>query len=236
MAVAADVPRVGPLGDPNRLVIEGARTFPAADIRRELFNDLDVAAAACSDMPLEPFLNAIARQAAEGYRGCGFVDAQTRAWVEGGAVILAIEEGPRFLTGDIVVTGARAIDVGRLIEELSSPSEPEGRPVNPRLQRRATPKKGLHWEAGEPVLSGFVMEKHWHDRVSALVEHQGWLTPRFRLAVVPNRATGVARLTIDFESDGTLATIGEIEITQQPRHARRDTKLSRSAASGRVVR
>lgn len=222
VAAADDGPRVGPLGKPERLVIEGALSFAAADIRRELFDDLDVAAVACPDMPLEPFLNAIARRAAEGYRGCGYADAQTRTSVEDGAVVLAIEEGPRSVAGEIVVTGARAIDVGRLVEELSSPSEPDGRPVNPRLRTRAPPGKGLRWEAGEPVLSGLVMEKHWHNRVAALVEHQGWLTPRFRLAIVPDRATGVARLTIDFQSDGTLAQIGEIEITGNSRDTREE--------------
>jgi hypothetical protein len=216
---AADGQRVGALGDPARLSVEGAHSFSVSEIRRRLYDDLTVAAAACPDMQLAAFLDTLGRQAAEGYRCCGFPDIRAQARVERGGVVLEIDEGPRFLAGDVVVTGARAIDGGRLITELTA-SEPENPPVNPRLRIRSRPKKGLRWQAGEPARLGLVMQKHWHDRVADLVEHQGWLAPSFRLAVVPDRTSGLARLEINFESDGTPATIGEIEITGNVRNTR----------------
>lgn len=216
---AANGPRVGALGDPDRLRIVESHSFSAPEIRRRLYDDLTVAAAACPDMQLAALLDILGRQAVEGYHCCGFPDIRAQARVERGGVVLQIDEGPRFLAGEVVVTGARAIDAGRLIAELTA-SEPQDPPVNPRLRTLSRPKKGLRWQAGEPARLGLVMQKHWHDRIADLVEHQGWLAPSFRLAVVLDRTSGLARLEINFESDGTPAKIGEIEITGNVRNTR----------------
>lgn len=44
--VSAAEPTVGERGDPQRLTVEGATTFPANEIRRELFRDFAILLAA----------------------------------------------------------------------------------------------------------------------------------------------------------------------------------------------
>jgi hypothetical protein len=71
--------RVGNLGEPARLSIEGGLTFTEGDIRRALQSDLDYLVAAHPDASLSECLAAVEKRIRAGYRDCGFPDVAVQA-------------------------------------------------------------------------------------------------------------------------------------------------------------
>src|ERR1017187_1271755 len=71
--------RVGNLGAPARLSIEGGLTFTEGDIRRALQSDLDYLVAAHPEASLSECLAALEKRIRVGYRYCGFPDVAVQA-------------------------------------------------------------------------------------------------------------------------------------------------------------
>src|SRR5664279_2274048 len=102
--------RVGDLGDPARLSIEGAQTFTEGDIRRALGSDLDYLVAAHPEATLSECLTALEDRVRAGYRDCGFPDVvvQARFDLPARRIVAKVTEGPRFRCGALQVTGLKS--------------------------------------------------------------------------------------------------------------------------------
>src|SRR5487761_1501143 len=100
-------PVVGDLGNPDRVVVQGATTFTAAEIVEVLFGDLDVANAAYPTAPLVDLMGLLAEKALAGYQTAGFAEATAETRIDDGLgkLALTIVEGPRYLASEVHVNG-----------------------------------------------------------------------------------------------------------------------------------
>lgn len=159
---ADDSPRVGRLGDPARFEIEGAKSFPADEIRQALFNELEVVASSDADAPLAALLKLLAEKATAGYQCAGYPDAIVVVAQVDGHLKATIDEGERFAMGAVEVVGNRALDSARLVAALTPPGD--GTP----------PKKRPLWRPGQPA-SFNVEAKDWlTSEIASLAGEQGY--------------------------------------------------------------
>ncbi len=119
-------PRVGDLYDLERIQFEGAKTFTPRALRDGLKMTRDFYEISHPLAPQEPYVEAIQRRLLLGYQHHGFPEAriEARADARGGRVVVAVEEGPRYVCGGIKVSGAREVPATVIIERLTSSPAP----------------------------------------------------------------------------------------------------------------
>ena len=105
-------PVVGELGGLSRAVFIGNQTFAADALRQGLRADLDCVIAIQPSAGLEECLRTLESRMRAGYQHAGFPDATVRAESDAAArrIVLRITEGPRFLCGQVRVTGLKTLD------------------------------------------------------------------------------------------------------------------------------
>lgn len=206
-AAGADVERVGPLGAADKLMIEGAKAFSSDEIREALFNELDVIAACDPDASLTDLTTVIAEKTAAGYRGDGFCDVATSVIAGDGRLVLTIEEGERFASGEITITGNRGVDA-----EIIKTALPQ--PENIGLKARA------RWRPTEPASFAPEIVTQLTIQAVAAVNDQGYYRARLKATVEPDRRTTRATLRIAIDDEGPLSTLGDVEISGNERNSR----------------
>ena len=217
-------PMVGDLGKPANLEIRGATTFTGAEIAKVLGEDIDLASAARPGMPLGMFLKVLADQTRLGYQSDGFPEVKVEAFVDHPRhkVVLTINEGPRFMAGEIRVTGTRTIDPAWLIEQLTPVADavPQGGAVV--TWSPVKKNNGMRWPIGKPAWFDATSLGRLRERVETLLADLGRKAADFTLDVMPEPTHGVAPLVIRFQHEGRPATIDEIEIIGNKRNSRDD--------------
>ena len=105
-------PVVGELSDLSRAIFVGNQAFTADALRRGLRADLDCVIAIQPSVRLDECLRTLESRMLAGYQHAGFPDAAVRAENDAAArhIILRIAEGPRFLCGQVRVTGLKTLD------------------------------------------------------------------------------------------------------------------------------
>ena len=200
--------RVGDLGAPARLSIEGAQTFPQDEIRRALGTDLDYLVAAHPEATLSDCLAALENRVCAGYRDCGFRDVavQARFDVSAGRIVAKVTEGPRFQCGALRVTGLKSIPVAdftrRFAETLSPPLH------------QSTPAPGI-WETGVPVSFNPDSLTNYSAAASNTFAALGRFAATFKVEIQPQLASGDAALVVIVQDEGPVAKLGEIEVRTQ---------------------
>ena len=124
MAEVAPPPEtVADRGNLEQLVLEGNKTFPSKAIQEELIGDFDLMVAAHPAAPWAGFLAMLERKIVAGYRNCGFpaVRVEVRPDRSSGKLLVHIDEGPRYLAGDVKIVGASTLPVGPLADRLTKP-------------------------------------------------------------------------------------------------------------------
>jgi len=197
--------RVGDLGAPARLSIEGAQTFPQDEIRRALGTDLDYLVAAHPEATLSECLAALENRVCAGYRDCGFRDVavQARFDVSAGRIVAKVTEGPRFQCGALRVTGLKSIPVAdftrRFAEKLSPPLH------------QATPAPGI-WKTGASVSFNPDSLTNYSAAASNTFAALGRFAATFKVEIQPQLASGDAALVVIVQDEGPVAKLGEIEV------------------------
>ena len=118
--------RVGKLGDPDRLVFAGLKTFTPQAIRSALMQNVDFLLAAHPVAPRSEYLSILPLMIRSGYEASGFPNAQVSAALDAAQekIILTIAEGPCYLKGGIDVFGSRTISVPGLVRRLTEAYPP----------------------------------------------------------------------------------------------------------------
>jgi hypothetical protein len=88
-------PRVGDYGDPDRLVVKGAKTFKAEDIKKALTDSLCCRIAATPSADLSEYFDEVQNSILAGYHQAGFPSAEVKVKLdfESDCVVLEIDEG-----------------------------------------------------------------------------------------------------------------------------------------------
>ncbi|MGH7194446.1 MAG: hypothetical protein ACREJM_13075, partial [Candidatus Saccharimonadales bacterium] len=203
----AEVQRVGTLGAPGKLVVEGANAFSSGGIREALFNELDVIVACDPDAPLTELTTVIAEKTAAGYRDEGFRDVAASVAAADGKLVLTIEEGERFTNGEIAISGNGEIDAEKIITALTRPNTTE---LKPHPQ----------WRPTEPA--SFAPETATRLTRTALTaaNDQGYYRAKLKATVEPDRSTRQATLRLDISDEGPLSTLGDVEMSGNERNSR----------------
>jgi len=197
--------RVGDLGAPARLSIEGAQTFPQDEIRRALGTDLDYLVAAHPEATLSECLAALENRVCAGYRDCGFRDVavQARFDVSASRIVAKVTEGPRFQCGALRVTGLKSIPVAdftrRFAEKLSPPLH------------QATPAPGI-WKTGASVSFNPDSLTNYSAAASNTFAALGRFAATFKVEIQPEPASTNAALAVIVDNEGPAAVLRDIEV------------------------
>ena len=236
--VWADEPApLGVWGDPGRVVVEGATAFGNKAVKSALFRDLDLLLAAHPAAPSDEYFPALRKKTAMGYRHAGFLDVAvtTQTNVQAEQVIVEIEEGPRYLAGEIRVTGGASVATDVLIDRLKQPRPPEkGLYEEFRAENGETAVRWLDehgraaemqdpaWQPGEPIPLAKKDREWLHARIKIALADLGYFFPKFSEDVVrePDRSTG--HLKIRIENQGHRAFADQIEMIGNKKNTREE--------------
>lgn len=233
---------VADVGDPRNLEIRGAKTFKADDIKKALFGNLTVR---YTSVPSADFLqckNLLKNAAVAGYRQAGFPYPKiaVRTDRKEKRFRMEIEEGDRYLAGEILARGATGISAEKLAARLQSKHAPASacfssfQNVNGEQTEVWVDASGNNvepeppvWTPGKPA--AFV---GWTDSpadsfadafvpnpaakidedVQKALEEQGFFFAKFRTQYELDKDKKTAALAIDVLNEGPRAEIGSIEV------------------------
>lgn len=228
---------LGVWGDPGRVVVRGATTFGNGVVKSALFRDLDVLLAAHPAAPLEEYLPTLRERTAVGYRHAGFFDATvtTQTNVRAEEVVVLIEEGPRYLAGEIRVTGTASIPTGLLVDRLTQPRPPEDALCEQSREEngettvrwldehgRAAKMQDPAWLPGEPIPLPETDRKKLHARIRLALADLGYFFPTFSEDVVREPDRPIGHLEVRIENQGRQALADHLEILGNEKNTREE--------------
>jgi tetratricopeptide (TPR) repeat protein len=229
---------VGEFGNPQRLVIEGAKTFSPKDIKETLSLHPEFLLAADPDAPLIDCVVKTERLIRAGYRNTGFPDVQVNASANNRAhtISVNVKEGPRYQAGEIRIRGNKAIPIAQLVARLTQPYPPQD--ALPRSPREGRGKSGTCWvdhkgnnvelidpvwRPGKPApFPATVNDWRLHREVFDALADLGFFSARFSVDVVANPATKKADLVIDISNEGTRSKIANVTIAGNKANSREE--------------
>ena len=227
--VALLTPRVGGLGDPQRFVFEGAKTFSAEALREALQGASDFFEVSHPLAPQDAFLEAMEKKLQLGYQHEGFPEAQVtvRPDAKAGKVLVKVTEGPRYLCGGVKVSGAQRMPAAAIVERLTVPQAPAGpaqrafefpdkAPSNHALDEPGpdwSRQTEAYWAKGTPSRASEIDLREMKALVTTTMREHGFLSPKVNVLVVPDKATQTAELQVEVIEEGPSGVIDRIEVT-----------------------
>jgi hypothetical protein len=211
------------LSDPKRLEFEGVKLFPEKQLRIALALDLKYQVAARPSNRTGDFLDTLEKRLREGYLRSGCPDAVVAAMRDGRreAVVVRVDEGPRFRMGKIRVTGNTHVDSAPLIARLTETQQPRtwryrrGDALIRTMSDEAgqDDKHAAYWEAGELVDFRDDPKLKFAEGVRLALDDFGYAAASFHVELLrePEKELMHAQITILDELLPT--TIGRIEAT-----------------------
>jgi hypothetical protein len=237
------------LREPAGLRFSGNATFPADELRRAVCADLDVIMASHAGAPLADYLTSTSEALRRGYLSEGFPNArmQVTANEEQGHLDVTIQEGPRYLAGDVQLEGAETISPERLTQWLTEHSmrldaastDLDGRDgVEPEWLTRKSdskhPARGL-WQAGEPAGFDQPNMKALEEKIRDAYKAAGRHAPKFRVELVPEPEKKTAYLAVEILDEGPESRVEEIEITGNEKNTREEVLAYLKAEPGMLL-
>jgi hypothetical protein len=222
-------PRVGTLGDVRRFVIEGAKNFTSERLLHGLQRSPDYFEISHPFAPQDAFLEAVEKKLRLGYQHQGFPEAQisVRPLVRTGEVQVKVTEGPRFICGEVKVTGAQKMPAAAIIERLTVA------PVVPQYERgafafkdRAPSSRALDesgpdfsneteawWVKGEPVAASDFDLQRAKALVISTMRDRGFLYPKANVRLAFSKTSQVADLQVEVIEEGVVGIVDHIEVS-----------------------
>jgi hypothetical protein len=225
--VRAEAVKVGLVGDPRQVLVEGAEAILPEDIARALGTDLAYQAAARPSSSLITLIDVLRDRVLVGLQHSGFGRAAATARYDSAAdaLVVQIEEGQRGLAGAIRVTGAKQIDAERVAKLIGG---------------RAPGRSWVYWhgtvQLGGPASNQETGDKSpWIPGKPAPFDSQtletiakqaklhfadiGFPFAKFRVEVEPTAEGTSADLVIKIDDEGPHATIDEVMVVGLTRHS-----------------
>lgn len=228
VAAARDPSCVGDYGDPERLVIDGCKTFSVEELKEALTVDLGTLLAAHPAAPLDSYCHTLRDKITAGYLHVGFPDVRVDVRVdrESKKIRIHIEEGRRYVAGEIIAKGNHHVPASTIIKWLSESYPPadarfdgmivkDGKEV-PRWvdkEGRTVRLEDPVWAMGTPATFDKFMIETIKARTKRALSDLGYFFSVFQVSVVPQKDGKHASLTIEFFAEGTKAVLGVTNIT-----------------------
>src|SRR5439155_2705102 len=220
---AEDAVRVGTWIEPSKFAFEGVASFRATNLSQVLVGDPKMIVASQRQQPLEAWLRLVESRVSEGYQSCGFPDARVTAEFDKSRDqdVVRVEEGPRFVWGNVRVSGDRAISSVELLEWLTETHARGKRGaavIAPKSDNSAVanpPSYGLDHSGmvkrGQPAWFSESARARLNGSIQKGCEDQGHFAARFRTEILRDPKRNVADLRIAFEDEGPQAIIQDAE-------------------------
>ena len=228
---------VGELGEPARLSFEGIKTFTPKKIRNGLMVNPDFLLASHPAAPFSKYLEAVQKKVRAGYQHNGFPEVQvtTRFDKSTGKIAVKVVEGPRYICGDVRVTGLKTLSTEPFIRRLTRPwPPPESADILPKspedrgkcdslpssffrcvdsIGKEVEPKPPI-WQKNKPASFSDYSLKLLNEQVKAVLSEFGYFFPALEVKVVPEPNNATAQLLVQILDEGPKGTIGVIEVTK----------------------
>jgi hypothetical protein len=228
-APAAPAELTGNLWDPARIELSGLKTFTPEQLRRALLAHAEYLVAAHPAAPRQDLAKTIERHLLKGFHHAGFPDASVTAKLDpnGERVLVSVGEGPRYLAGEVKVTGAKTIPTAMLVRRLTE-SWPPDHPADAQLQEeryvngagKTVDREEPLWIKGEPANFDRPSLDSITTRVTNVLWQLAYFFPKVSVRVAPLPGRGVANLLVEINDEGPHGAIGEIEITGLQKNSR----------------
>jgi hypothetical protein len=210
---------VGDLGEPSYFIFRGAATFSPEALAGALQNNVEFLLDSRPQAPFGKFLSTLQQLMLRGYRHSGFADAQVDVKLDQrtNAVEVVVDEGQRYVAGDIEIVDAKSLPVEAVVRRLIEPS-PE------RLDATGTatePQEPL-WQKGKPAAFDEPSIARLTRDVTAALKDFGFFFAKLDVTVEPDRVTHTAKLRIAILDEGPQGVIGDIVVTGNLRDSRED--------------
>ena len=221
-------PRVGDLGDLQRLTFEGAKSFSAESLRQALKTTRDFFEVSHPLAPLDAYLEAIEGKLRLGYQHQGFPETRIKARhdARAGRIVVKVEEGPSYMCGAVKVTGAQKMPAAAIAERLTSSQAstqaveaafnfmdkaPLSNPLTEAGSKEAGPAEVL-WVKGAPAPFSEVDVRQMKTQVIDALHEHGFLFAKATVTVVPDKAARTAELQVEVLEEGPRGVIDRIEL------------------------
>jgi len=202
---------VGEHGRHSRLIFEGQRHFSQEQLVDGLRFNVEFLIASESSRPMSEFRAKLERLIELGYRANGFAEARIKSnWDEvQSAVVTRIEEGARFVSGDVRVEGGVTVDK----QHLRSLLLPSDSPAEGHSSRKSKNKSGDPvWRPDVEVDFTRSGELAHLDTIKEALFQAGYPFAKFNRKLLP-QPDGTCTMLVAIEDEGPQARIGEIKIT-----------------------
>ena len=234
--VAEDILKVNELGDPQRIVFEGAKLFPEKQLRLALACDLKYQAAARPSNQTGDYLAILEKRLREGYLHSGCPNATVSASRDDKrkTIIVNIKEGARYRKGEIRLTGSHKIDEQAVRAILTTPQRKRVWDYvlgdhRVSLSAQETPDKSSDDEDADPVVvwkSGEAVDfcgtegLRFENGIRFALAELGFIASSFRFELDRDEKLGLAHLHITILHEAPQAVVGEIEVSGLKRDSR----------------
>jgi tetratricopeptide (TPR) repeat protein len=197
---------VGDRGRKESLEFEGNKTFTREQILRGISLSLDFQTGSRPNSPFPDFAALLKRLVRLGYQRAGFGDVDVEVTeVDPKRVRIRVNEGPRYLCGEIILSGVPSMTNGTVQRKITEAFQPN---VAPPI-----PFSPDGWRRGKPA----PMDEDARERFSVLVMETftslNYWAPSVQVRLIPSPAQHRADLSIHIANEGVKGTVEEIEIT-----------------------
>jgi len=194
-AKGAEQEKVGNWHDTSCFIFEGLQTFTSDEIIDGLSTNPEFILAAHPEAPLSEYIKTIQGRIITGYLRLGFprVTVQVALHEERNQIQVKVEEGLRFICGDIIVSGAPNPPKNELIERLTPPDTPA-------------------WKKGEPAPFDKTYMESLKKRVKEAISEFGYYIPNLEINIQENPKNNTADLLINIKEPGPKAILKNVEV------------------------
>jgi hypothetical protein len=222
--------RVGARSEIRTIQFSGNTTFTADQLRGGLIGDPDFLIASHPLAPLRECAELLKSRLTRGYRVSGFPDVMVEV-TRRERFQVRIVEGPRFMTGEIRIQGAKKVPVEVLVKRLKERfppfdelrSEPDANRKNVYRDRtgKTIEVQPPAWEKANPAPFG--NEGQIEAQIRKILSELGFLEPVFAVRIARPPAPGAgADLLVDFKNEGEPARLSEIVIRGNEKNSREE--------------
>jgi hypothetical protein len=205
------------MDDPLRITISGCTTYTQADLLTGLVLAPGFLQKSHPFALLQAYRDAVCDWIHAGYRNAGFPDTQVTATLVGATLQVAVQEGPRFSAGAVIISGSRVVPAQELVDRLVRDPQPTDLGAQTLFQHEmsqdSTPHP--HWKPGTPPQ---LDEMILREAISGFYREHGYLHPVFSLQLQRHPETKAMDLRILVTSEGAPTTLDGYLITGNVRN------------------
>jgi hypothetical protein len=223
---AAAQPTVGDMGSVDRIDLAGSRFAPPERLKEALGRDLQFLLAAEPSAALDGLLTTIRDRLEAGYRRAGFAEVavDVRPNLQTRRIVAVVNEGPRYVAGNVQIVGESPVSARELAAWLSRPhpvvrddARVAWQPAEDVIVVDDVGKKPI-WISGQPARFNRWSGELLRRQVYLAFAEAGYFFPKLHVDVLPVGRRGQADLVVEIEELGPPGVIGSIEVVGAQRH------------------